>query len=245
MAAATFYLLLPYIFLLLPYAGLNFGHWYHVLPMALVVWAVATYRRPTLAGLLLGLAAGTVYVPALLLPVWLSFYRGRGSGRFLGAFLLAGGLSLAGTGLLLWFHGHLVPSLQSALSLSDWQAWKEPRTESLWTDVHWAYRVPIFIAYLAFVLTTTFWPYPKNLAHVLALSAAVLIGVQFWYADRGGTYVLWYLPLLLLLVFRPNLSDRVPAPIQPETDWLFRTGHVMKRLVARLAKLPVPLVHVR
>ena len=50
---------------------------------------------------------------------------------------------------------------------------------------------------------------------VIALSAAVLIGVQFWHGDRGGVYVLWYLPLLLLMVFRPNLSAHeppVPAP---------------------------------
>src|SRR5262249_28464512 len=58
----------------------------------------------------------------------------------------------------------------------------------------------------------------KNLAHVLALSAAVLVGMQFWYADQGGVYILWYLPLLLLLVFRLNLSDRCPLPILPETD---------------------------
>ena len=58
----------------------------------------------------------------------------------------------------------------------------------------------------------------------LFLGAAVLIGIQFWYADKGGLYILWYLPLLLLLVFRPNLSERVPPPIQTETDWLHRLG---------------------
>ena len=96
----------------------------------------------------------------------------------------------------------------------------------------------MFIAYLAFVLTTAFWPNPKNLGHLLALSAAALIGVQFWFADQGGVYVLWYLPLLLLLVFRPNLAWHRPPVIHPDTDWLFRTGRLLLRLAARLVHLP-------
>jgi hypothetical protein len=94
------------------------------------------------------------------------------------------------------------------------------------------------------VLTTAFWPAPKNLAHVLALSAAVLIGIQFWYADQGGVYILWYLPLLLLLVFRPNLSDRTPPPLDPETDWLARLGRLLGRQFSRFLKFPEPLARV-
>jgi hypothetical protein len=77
---------------------------------------------------------------------------------------------------------------------------------------------------------------------VISLSAAVFIGIQFWYADQGGSYVLWYLPLLMLLVFRPNLSDRRPPPIQPETDWLVRLRRAAARWAARLFKASEPLV---
>jgi len=70
---------------------------------------------------------------------------------------------------------------------------------------------------------------------VLALTAAVLIGIQFWYADQGGVYVLWYLPLLLLLVFRPNLSACQPQP--PGDDWLGRWGHKLARLGLRFLHL--------
>src|SRR5262249_34990037 len=103
MAAATFYLLLPY-------TALHVEQWHHVWPMALVVWAVVFYRRPASAGLLLGLAAGTVYFPLLILPVWWSFYLGRGAGRFVGAFVLAFGLCLAATGLILWYDNELAVS---------------------------------------------------------------------------------------------------------------------------------------
>ena len=87
-----------------------------------------------------------------------------------------------------------------------------PTARGVWQGVYWVYRLPVFIAYIAFVVTTLFWPAPKNLGHVIALSAAVLIGIQFWCADNGGVYVLWYLPFLLLLAFRPNLSAAQPSP---------------------------------
>jgi hypothetical protein len=47
------------------------------------------------------------------------------------------------------------------------------------------------------------------------LSAAVLIGVQFWHSDRGGQYVLWYLPLILMMIYRPTLIAAEPPPVIP------------------------------
>jgi hypothetical protein len=241
MAAATFYLMLPY-------TGQFVGDWQHVWPMAVMVWAVAAYRKPTLAGLFLGVAAGVVFFPVLVLPVWMSFYRGRGLGRFLLTFVLAAGLCLAVLGLILLAEGNLETTLRETFSLASWQPWQEinsGRLEGFWTGVHWAYRIPVFIAYLAFVCLTLFWPAPKDLAQVIALSAAVLVGLQLWYADQGGVYVLWYLPFLLLLVFRPNLSDRRPLPIVAETDWLTRGRRVVVRAVAWLLHLPQPLAPAR
>jgi hypothetical protein len=238
MAAATFYLMLPY-------TGHHVGQVHHVWPTALLVWAIVAYRRPALAGAFLGLAAGTIYFPALLLPLWLSFYWRRGAGRFLTAFLLTAALCVGATALILFLDQDLAQRIGATLAASDWQPWKVPTAEGIWTGVHWAYRIPVFVAYLAFVLTTALWPAPKNLAHVLALSAAVLIGIQFWYADQGGVYVLWYLPLFMLLVFRPNLSDRCPAPVPTDNDWLVRSGRAVGRAVARLLRLPEPLARVR
>ena len=222
MAAATFYLLLPC-------TAFQVSQVHHVWPSALIIWAIAAYRLPALAGLLLGLATGTVYFPLILFPLWFSFYRRRGAGRFAGAFALSALVCLGLMALVLWMLGELDQTLRSALSLSDWQPWKEPKAPGLWRGIHWAYRTPIFIAYLAFVTAMAFWPSPKNLGHVLALTAAALIGIQFWYADRGGVYVLWYLPVFLLIVFRPNLLDRRPLPIRSESDWLLRLQRTLAR----------------
>jgi hypothetical protein len=245
-AAATFYLLLPYTFLLMPRTSLGVGRWYDAWPMALMIWMVLAYRRPRLAGAFLGLAAGSAYFPVLLLPVWLSFYRKRGAGRFILSFVISAGVCLAVVGGIVWFNGKLPEALRTGWTSTAWQPWRHPSpdTRGLWRDIptQWAYRLPIFLAYAALLGITSFWPSPKNLAHVLALSAALLIGIQFWYADQGGIYVLWYLPLLLLLVFRPNLSSCQPPP--PGDDWVARLGRRVRRrlrLALRLGPRPQPV----
>ena len=238
MAAATFYLLLPYTHLLMPGRAPGVGRWDHTWPTALMVWAVLAYRRPTIAGCLIGLAAGSVFFPVVTFPAWFSFYWRRGARRFGVAFAVSAGLCLAIVSALLLTENKALQSLQSAWSLSGWQPWKQPpdRTYGLWQgpdwSIHWAYRLPIFIVHATFLLTTLFWPSPKNLAHVLALSAASLLGLEFWYADGGGVHVLWYLPFLLLVAFRPNLTGCQPQPPRAD-DWLGRLGRRVGRLLLR------------
>ncbi len=233
------------LYLLLPYTAFQVSQVHHVWPATFLVWAIFTYRNALITGCLLGLAAGSVFFPLLLLPLWFGFYRGRGSIRFTISFLLAMTVSLGITALVLWSRGEFSHHLSVALSLSDWQAWKVPHTEGIWTGSHWAYRMPVFILYMAFVVVTIFWPTPRNLGQVIAQTAAVVIGVQFWYADQGGVYVLWYLPLLLLMAFRPNLSDHRPPLIHPDTDWLLRVMRAIRRRLLRVQKPQQPVVGVK
>ncbi|MFO0925714.1 MAG: hypothetical protein U0736_01595 [Gemmataceae bacterium] len=241
MSAATFYLLLPYTYMLLPDSPLGVGRWDHAWAMALVVWAILCYRRPIVAGAFLGVATGTTFYLLVALPAWVSFYRDRGATRFAVSFVVSAGLGLAVLGILLWAHGEMPPSLQSDWTRFDWQPWKRPAadTPGFWQNIPSAsvagmpaaYRVPLFIAAMTLVLTAGLWPFPKNLAQVIALSAATLISIQFWYADRGGVYVLWFIPLLLLLVFRPNLSNARP-PVPPADDWPAQLGGWLRRRTA-------------
>lgn len=205
MAAGTLYLLVPY-------TAYHIGQFHLAWPAAFITWAVYCYRRPTLSGWLLGIAAGTAFVPLWLVPLWVGFYAGRGAGRFAGAFLSSLGLSLAIVGGALWWDGSLFPGL-TAEAASDWLPWRRTAGEGLWAGVHGAYRLPVFLVFVAFSLVLAVWPSPKNLSHLIALSAAVLLGVQFWHPDRGGVYVLWYLPLVLLMVFRPTLSAHEPPVV--------------------------------
>jgi hypothetical protein len=213
--------------------------------MAWMIWTVLAYRRPTVAGAFLGVAAGSVFFPVLVLPVWLGFYWRRGALRFALSFLLSAGLCLGLLGLAIKLNGgEFFEILKTPWNQSTWQPWQPPSPDarSVWAGVHWAYRVPVFLAYLAFVATTAFWPRPKDLAHVIALTTAVLIGIQFWHADQGGVYVLWFLPFLLLLVFRPNLSTCQPPA--PPDSWVERLGRRLGRGVLRLLHRPEPAARV-
>ncbi len=218
-AAATMYLLLPY-------TAIEVDKVHHVWPAALLVWAVFCFRRHATAGWLAGLAAGSTFFPVLLLPVWIQFYRGRGLGRFLIAFGCATGVGVALTVLALWMTGDSTGAVWQSTSFADWQPWRTPKSESAWTGVHAAYRLPIFVVYVGFVLATLSWPPARDLGQLVAVAATVLIGVQFWFADRGGVYVLWYLPLLIVLVLRPNTTDLQPGPPEPRRGLLGRFAAV-------------------
>lgn len=206
MAAAMSYLLLPYL-------SFYMTQIHHVLPAALLLWAVVGHRRPRVAGALVGIAAGGFGFPVVAAPVWASFYRGRGLSRFLIAFGVATAISLAMAALVLWLNGKFNLKIPTTFGVPQLSKWRTPDAEGFWTGVHWAYRIPVFIATVAFVIVTAFWPTPKDLGNVLALTSAHMLAVQLWYADRGGVYVLWYLPMLLLMVFRPSLSEKFPPSL--------------------------------
>lgn len=87
-AAASLYLLLPYTAHMTPHID-HVIPVDHVIPAALIIWAIEAYRRPIVAGFLLGLAAGVAYYPLYLLPLWCGFYWRRGVVRFSLGVLLA------------------------------------------------------------------------------------------------------------------------------------------------------------
>lgn len=230
------------LYLLVPYTAFDVGRQlHHVWPTAFLIWAVYCYRRPLLSGWLLGLAAGSALFPVLLFPLWFGFYTRRGASRFGLAFLGAVAVSVGITALILWWGGEAGLGVTAALNVPDWQPWRVPSAESVWTGAHWAYRLPIFVLFVGLVLAVAVWPSPKNLSHLIALSAAVLIGVQFWHGDRGGVYVLWYLPLLILMVFRPNLTTAEPPSLEPGSGMMARLATAAWRRVRTRPEPPKEL----
>lgn len=219
LAMATCYLILPYTRIALVDSG-------QLVPAALLVASVAFYTRPTLVGGLIGFAAGWNPACLGLIALWAGFYRNRGATRF-----LAVGLTVVLTcAALAW----LVPDLPvwsralGARSLADaglLPTSEAPTRGSFWTGNLVAYRYPVLITYLFLVGVTTIWPLEKNLGELIALSAAQLVASQFWYLDEGGTLVLLYLPLVLLMMFRPNLATKRPfllaARAEPVKSSLF------------------------
>lgn len=214
------------IYLVLPYTALFTGHVTHTLPAALMVWAIVCFRRPWLSGMLVGLATGTAYYPIFLLPLWASFYWERGVRRFVSGLMIALAICIGG----LWFTS--IDGADFLFQLRQTFGILQPRMDGL--QGVWAlgwnswWRLPILVAFVAYSVSFAAWPTEKNIGTLVAYTASILVAVQFWHGGfdgvGGGLYMAWYLPLLLLVIFRPNLSGRVAVTelrenirIKPET----------------------------
>jgi hypothetical protein len=217
-AAATLYLLLPYT------AQLT-GRVDHVLPAALLVWAVEAYRRPLVSGMLMGLAIGVIYYPVFLLPLWLGFYWQRGLLRFsLGVVttlaLLVGSLAFTSDSMAAF--------LSQTQQMFGWTSLAPNDLQGFWGFgfLDPAYRYPVLVLLIAFCVSLAVWPAQKNLGTLMSCSAAVMLATQFWHPHNGGLYMAWYVPLILLTIFRPNLEDRVALSVLGEGWFPKRRAHL-------------------
>ncbi len=200
------------LYLLLPCTSYDVARVNHVFPAALILWAIAAYRRPAVAGGLMGLACGTLFFPVFLLPLWFAFYDRRGAVRFgiaLGvvAAVLVGSLALTSV--------DVASFRNQTMGAIDWSAlqFRDDDSGGFWRPEMAAYRIPVFVAFLVGATVLSFWPRKKTLEQLIAHSTAIIVATQFWYPQRGGVYSLWYLPLLLVVVFRPTLSHLLPPDL--------------------------------
>ncbi|MGN6133989.1 MAG: hypothetical protein ACTHOU_05775 [Aureliella sp.] len=197
------------MYLLFPYTAQMAGNLEHALPAALLTLAVLAYRQPLIAGCFLGLASGLVYYPLFLLPLWISFYFHRGLGRL-----------LLGVGLMLVL-------LAGLLLLGGWSNFLEDIRDmfGLWRPAMknlsgiWGlgfdpmFRLPVLVAFILLSFSFVFWPPRKTLGTLMCGTAAIMLAAQFWHGYGGGLYMAWFLPCVLLTVFRPNLDDRIAVRV--------------------------------
>jgi hypothetical protein len=214
MAMAACYLLLPYTRMAVVDSG-------QLISAALVVLAVFWHARPSVTGVLIGLAAGWIPACLGLIGLWAGYYKGRGMYRFLivacSVAVVCALLGVSISELARWARALGARSMAEAGLFP----WFEPKsTGSFWTGIDTAFRLPVLIAYVALMVVTMLWPARKNLAELIALSAALLVASQFWYLDKGGALVLLYLPLAILMMFRPTMTTRRPlsTPLQPTSS---------------------------
>jgi hypothetical protein len=200
------------LYLLLPCTAYDVARVNHVFPAALILWAIAAYRRPAVAGGLMGLACGTLVFPVFLLPLWFAFYDRRGALRF-GSALGAAAAVLVGSFVLTSVD--IASFRNQTMGAIDWSAlsFRDDDSGGFWRPERAAYRIPVFVAFLVGVTVLSIWPAKKTLEHLISHSAAIIVATQFWFPQRGGVYTLWYLPLLLVVVFRPTLSHLLPPDL--------------------------------
>ncbi len=198
------------MYLLLPYAAQMTGNLEHAMPAALMVLAMLAYRQPLVAGVLLGLAAGLVYYPLFLLPLWISFYWYRGLtslviGVVASLLLLSGLLLLEGAEA---FGAHISQMYGLWLPRMD-------GLEGIWGPdrIPADFRLPVLVACILLSASFVFWPSRKNLGSLMCGTAAIMLAVQFWHGFGGGLFMAWFLPFTLLTMFRPNLDDRIAVKV--------------------------------
>ncbi len=203
------------LYLLLPCTAYEVGKANHVLPAALIVWAFVAYRLPMVAGALFGLACGSLFFPIFLLPLWAAFYGRNGALRFGLALCIVGGILL---GSLVLSSADTHAFTQLVIGSIDWSVLEFYGTETagFWSTYDSNYRIPIAAGFIVVVIVLTVLPRKKNLEHLMAHSAAIIVGTQLWYPRQAGVYLLWYLPLVLMVVFRPRLTNLVPPDTEAE-----------------------------
>jgi hypothetical protein len=165
------------------------------------------------SGVLLGLAGGIMFFPVFLLPVWAAFYGRRGALKFGTALLLVAGVVLSIAALTAPGPDSFVRRTIGSIHLEEMLSYEAPiGTLGFWTAELKYYRLPVIVSFFILLTGMTIWPRRKHLEHLTASSAAIIVATQFWYPVQGGAYLLWYLPLLLVVVFRPRLVH-----LQPQT----------------------------
>ena len=194
------------IYLMLPYTAQYMGNVIHVLPGALLVWAIASFRRPGIAGVCVGLATGVVYYPLFLLPLWISFYWERGAKRFIGGVLISIAVCVTTLAFTSLDYEHFHQQVQATFGF--WFPLMDG-LEGIW-GLGWdsSYRLPILVAFFALCISFVFWPSEKNLGTLFAYTCVVMLGVQFWHGFEGGLIMAWFLPMALMTFFRPNTTGR-------------------------------------
>lgn len=203
------------LYILMPCTAYELASVTQVLPAALMVWGIYFYRSPFVSGSLLGLASGMVFFPVFLLPLWGWFYGRRGGGRFVFAVLLTTGLVVGALALLTRSSGDLIENTLGYVRWTTLDVWEQPAENSFWGVFGVAYRLPLLVSYILLVVLLTLWPREKSLAQLIPQTAAIVLGAQMWYPHKGGVYVLSYLPLLLLVVFRPMMTNHFAPEIKP------------------------------
>jgi hypothetical protein len=179
---------------------------------AALIWGFAVLHRPMARGFMLGLALGTKFAPAVLLPLWSRrpFPRANGRPQLL-PFLAGLGLSALALGWVLLLDG--TDGVRAFWSRTIGYQLGRDSPFSLWGQ--YPGLRPVQIALMAAVavggLALLRWPRRLDMVGVAAFSAALLIGLELTVTHWFYLYIPWFLPFVLL-----TIVPAWPAPLPRE-----------------------------
>lgn len=220
-------LLLAAVYVLLSVGLGRFFTASRVPPAALITAGLWLWPNPVAAALCLGLASADMWFPIFLFPLWLGSFRGRDRARFLATYLAVGavflGISLMGPGGPIERFRVLVERAVQREGIAPGKGWLAPTgyfwglfpVGAVWPAV---LRRGVSLVYFAACLFAFWRPRRPGRFALVALSAALIAATQLWKPARGGEYVSWYLPMLLVTLFgapttaRPADAATAPAP---------------------------------
>ncbi len=183
---------------------------------ATLIWGLVAARHPVGRGLMLGLALGTKFAPAILLPLWSRHPFPRGPrGRNLLPFVagLAGAAAL--TGWVLVLDG--ADGLRAFWSRTIGYQLGRESPFSIWGQYPGLRPVQIGMMAVVAVAALVVLRRPRRLdmLTMVALSGALLIGIELTVTHWFYLYIPWFLPFALIAMVPdwPAPTRRVsPAP---------------------------------
>lgn len=187
---------------------------------ATLIWGLVVARHPIGRGIMLGLALGTKFAPAILLPLWSRRPFPRPApGRNLLPFL--GGLAIAAvlTGWVLLLDG--TDGVRAFWSRTVGYQLDRDSPFSIWGQ-HPGLR-PVQIGLMVVVavaaLAVLRWPRRLDMLTMTALSGALMIGIELTVTHWFYLYIPWFLPFALVAMVPdwppPRRARRAaPAPAQ-------------------------------
>jgi len=202
----------------------------HIAPSAVMLLAFAALRRPVLSGVLLACAAGVLFWPAFLFPLWFGWraWRREGALRFAAGFALAG-LVLAA---VVVHYTHAPPLQAMRLFLESTLEHQEgagaleygASTFGFWGTHPGLAAVfqqplfgstslfkPMFLGFVALCLAAAVWARGRTVPQLAALTAMLAAAIQLWKTHATGSYVEWYLPFLIIALVGAAPGRQAPA----------------------------------
>jgi hypothetical protein len=213
----------------------------HIAPSAVLLLAFAALHRPFLSGMLMAAAAGVLFWPAFLFPLWFGWraWRREGVWPFTAGFALAGlGIAAlvvsyshapAGDAIRLFLEStleHQEGAGRLEYGASSFSFWgthpslaavlQQPLfgTTSLFK--------PMFLGFAGLCLAAAYWARGRTVPQLAALTAMLAAAIQLWKTHATGSYVEWYLPFLIVALVgatRAGAAETLPVPpVSPITD---------------------------
>jgi hypothetical protein len=211
------YAISPYLIGMVGELGLERAS--HIAAAPLILWALLWFRRPTLAGVLLGIGAGMLYYPAFLAPLWTG-YLWRRDGRRSGLLFLAGFGAVSVLCLIMIMtmvepidetESPVGAFFDDTIAQAQFKPGYGNSPLSFWGQyprlATWG-KPAAGVLYCLFCLALAVMPRRVSFERLIAMSAAVLVGTQLIASFSGGTYIGFYLAPLILTLFsrRPTSS---------------------------------------